>query len=57
MQRITLRQLTEMFQSLPDTVLDKPLGFLDIGHIDQEELENLKKNLLKDENDWIQQCS
>ncbi len=54
--RITLRQLTEMFQSLPDEVLNKKVGYLDLGHITPDELEGLRQSLLKNTDTYIEQC-
>lgn len=53
---ITLRQLTEMFQNLPDEIQDKKVGYLDLGHITLEDLEDLKQRLENQKDDWIEQC-
>lgn len=58
MKLITLRQLTEMFASLPDRVLDKTVSFLDLGNIKEDELERVRECFLNydnDSDDWIQE--
>lgn len=55
-ERITLRQLTEMFNSLPDSVLDKKLAYLDLSYINEKDLEEFKQRLIGDENREIEMC-
>ena len=45
MKRVTLRQLMEMFQKLPAEVLDKEIAFLDLAHMEEEDLKNLERRL------------
>lgn len=54
---ITLKQLTEMFSSLPEEVLSKRIGYLDLAHMTIEDLEELKERMLSSENSYIEFCS
>jgi hypothetical protein len=54
---VNLRQLAEMFLSLPEDVLAKRIGYLDLGSFTQEDLDDLKRRLIEDkDNTWIEQC-
>ena len=57
MAYVTLKQLSEMIQTLPESVQDKRIGYLDIGHMTQEDLVDLKERLLKSEEVWIEACA
>ncbi len=54
---VTLKQLSDMFLSLPEEVQFKRIGYLDIGHMTQEDLEDLKQRLINSDNNWIEQCA
>lgn len=56
MERITLRQLIEMFERLPDEIKDKKLGYLDLSHMGEEELKELEERMRASDSDWIEFC-
>lgn len=52
---ITLQQLLDMLNALPESIRNKRIGYMDLAHLDKEALENLKRQLEKDtENGWIE---
>lgn len=57
MNRVTLRELADMFKSLPDTVQDKPIGWLDISHPTKEQIEELKDQLAMSSETYIEGCA
>lgn len=57
MKRVTLQELIEMLSSLPEEVRQKQIGYLDLAHMTQEDLEDLKSKLLTSKEDWIEQCA
>jgi hypothetical protein len=54
---VTLKQLMEMLITLPESVQIKRIGYLDIGHMTQEDLADLKDRLIKSNEDWIEACA
>jgi hypothetical protein len=54
--RITLRQLSDMLRYLPQEVLDKKLGYLDLSHMQENDLEDLKTRLINSEDEFIEEC-
>lgn len=56
MQRVTLQELIEMFQSLPENVRSKEISYLDLAHMEAEDLEMLKQRLIETEDDTIAEC-
>lgn len=55
--RITLRELLEVLNNLPDFVKDKRIDYLDLAYLTKEDLETFKQNLLKlDPNSNIGLC-
>lgn len=57
MKRVTLQELLEMFASLPEEVRQKQIGYLDLAHMTQEDLDDLKRRLLESKDSWIEQCA
>jgi hypothetical protein len=56
MNVITLRMFIDMLNSLPDKVKDKKFGYLDLSHMEEADLENLKKNLIESTDNYIEEC-
>lgn len=56
MKRITLKQLTEMFQKLPDQILEKKIGYLDLSDVTEDDLLELKDRLIKQKGSYIELC-
>ena len=54
--RMTLQELINMLQSLPESVKAKEIGYLDLGHMTKEDLDDLKKRLTESDNEMIEQC-
>jgi len=46
MGNITLKDLVNMFNELPNDILNKQIDYLDLAHMDKDDLENLRTNLL-----------
>lgn len=57
MKRVTLQELIEMLASLPEEIRAKQIGYLDLAHMTQEDLSDLKERLLTSKEDWIEQCA
>ena len=55
-EMVTLKQLAEMIQTLPEAVQSKRIDYLDVGHMTQEDLADLKDGLIRSEEDWIEAC-
>jgi len=57
MDKVTLRELADMFKSLPSEIQDKPIGWLDIAYPTRDQIEEMKNNLLSSKNTDIQECA
>lgn len=57
MDYVTLKQLSEMINSLPESVQTKRIGYLDLAHMKQEDLADLKNRLIASNENWIEACA